>query len=350
MTYIYQVDWSDSRVIFSQDGAVIREGLVFRCGEYPDKGFSLTTEEADRAIANFKPVFADYEHRPGPLDKKLGLMTKMWRNGTELWGQVQLPSWLDSALKDAGRKVSLAWHPHEKNVVGWGWVTDPRIPDAAFAAFMKEGNHEMLTDDKDKDTRNILQQLLDEMKKFTAGPQPQNVIAQSVQPTTLLQPATTGIQQLEGVVTSIQGMVPQSQFTAAEKKLLEVQARVAKSEAIEFTNQAIAIDHTMLAAERDAAVALFALLSLEDETNPQTVTFGKEEVTRVALFKKMVECRKAISGLMKERVPSALLFSQVEDPNGPQNEDDGEADLAAIRKDTLDWMETIQPATTTTRK
>lgn len=125
------------RISVGDNPLVLRRGKIFEVGDYPDKEFALDEAEADAAIAAFAPVQADYEHRKGPLDGKLGRLTRVWREGRSLFGEVELPDWLDAALADTGRKISLAWsHAPQKRIVGWGWVRTPRVTDATlFAAF-----------------------------------------------------------------------------------------------------------------------------------------------------------------------------------------------------------------------
>ena len=39
---------------------------MFEIGDYPDKGLSVTEEEADEALAAFTPVNNDLEHKQDP--------------------------------------------------------------------------------------------------------------------------------------------------------------------------------------------------------------------------------------------------------------------------------------------
>lgn len=56
---------------------VRRVGKIFECGDYPDKAFSLTEEEATAAAAAFTPVPLDLEHLPTVLDGKLGRLVSV---------------------------------------------------------------------------------------------------------------------------------------------------------------------------------------------------------------------------------------------------------------------------------
>jgi hypothetical protein len=123
-------------------GYVRRQGKIFEVGEYPTKKFSLTEEEADKAIEGFRPVTADLEHFPTILDGKLGVLRRIWRDGKSIFGAADVPEWLDTQLKDTASTVSCAWDRASKHLIGWGWVKEPHVQDAAlvstFAAFAVE--------------------------------------------------------------------------------------------------------------------------------------------------------------------------------------------------------------------
>jgi hypothetical protein len=117
---------------------VIRHGKVFECGDYPDKHFSLTPDEAAAAVAAFSPVPNDLEHRPTILSGHLGELTNVSvaEDGTSLMGSVRIPRWLHDAIGDAPLKTSLAWDIPTKRIIKNGLVIEPRVPDAAlFTAY-----------------------------------------------------------------------------------------------------------------------------------------------------------------------------------------------------------------------
>ena len=135
-------------VDFSEDGeTVVRRGKIFEVGDYPDKDFSLTLAEAQEAIRNFQPVPVDLEHMPTVLSGKLGQLKsiEMDSNGKDIWGEVALPAWLNSAIGEAKLKVSSTWNKLEKTMAGLALVRNPRVPDAvlmsAFAEFVGKRNN-----------------------------------------------------------------------------------------------------------------------------------------------------------------------------------------------------------------
>lgn len=120
------------------EGYVRREGLIFQVGNYPDKKFSLTQEEADRAIANFTPVQGDLEHTPTVLSGNLGIMRQIRRDGNAIFGTADVPTWLDNILKGSASSISCAWDRSTKALKGWGWTLDPRIEGAALMSAFAE--------------------------------------------------------------------------------------------------------------------------------------------------------------------------------------------------------------------
>jgi hypothetical protein len=115
---------------------VRRSGTIFRCGDYPDKSFALTPDEAAAAIAAFTPVPVDLEHTSTVLDGRLGTLESvaMGEDGTSLVGTVALPAWLDALLDEGQRKVSATWDRATKQLRGLAIVNTPRVADAALMA------------------------------------------------------------------------------------------------------------------------------------------------------------------------------------------------------------------------
>jgi hypothetical protein len=179
--------------------AVLRTGPIFEIGAYPDKDFTLTEAEADAAIAAFTPQAADYEHTPGPLDGHLGDLLTVWRDGTTLYGTAMVPRWADTALAAAGHKLSLAWDRATKQIVGWAWVTDPRVSHAQLAAAFA-AQHKEMPRMSWKDT--ILEALRGVPDSFEPPaladtPAPAAPVIQSTELTTLTAPADFSAREAE---------------------------------------------------------------------------------------------------------------------------------------------------------
>lgn len=121
---------------------ISRRAKVSEVGDFPDKGISFTESDFDAASEGFAPVPMDYEHVDGPLDGHLGKLTRIWRDGTALFGEFAVPSWLQSIFteKQITPKVSLTWDKREKKIIKCAWVVNPRIPDAVLmSAFSASG-------------------------------------------------------------------------------------------------------------------------------------------------------------------------------------------------------------------
>ena len=106
---------------------------LFKVGDYPDKNFSLSDEEMEKAVSEYTQNSAeiDYAHCPfpGPLDGKMGTVSSIRKEGDWLFGSVSIPKWLDEVLpKD--KKVSCEWSRGDKNLVGLALVTHPRVEGA----------------------------------------------------------------------------------------------------------------------------------------------------------------------------------------------------------------------------
>lgn len=128
----------------TDDGYVIREGLIFEAGDYPDKKFHLTPEELIAAATDFKPVSINLEHIKTPFDGKLGFLhsVKASDDGYSLFGEVRLRECVDEVIGDDPIKVSCEWNRGEKVLEGLALTTKPRVKDAvlmsAYAQIMQE--------------------------------------------------------------------------------------------------------------------------------------------------------------------------------------------------------------------
>jgi|GEM_PF-1469260 len=132
---------------FAKSGdSMIRSGKVFECGDYPDRDFSFSEDEADAAIKAFAPVDNDLEHLPSfgiptILDGKLGKLLSLKRVDDEIFADIEIPLWLNDEIgDDKPLKVSLQFDTQKKTIVGNALCLEPRIADAqvlvgAFARF-----------------------------------------------------------------------------------------------------------------------------------------------------------------------------------------------------------------------
>lgn len=135
----FAIDASSAELVeVPQDkDVVIRRGLIFRAGDYPDKQFNLTPKELRRAVKSFAdPIALDSEHGHSIFDGKLGHLVGVEASddGSQLFGVVAVPKWLDPILQQAGGKVSAAFDRASKTLVGLALTINPRVSDAALMA------------------------------------------------------------------------------------------------------------------------------------------------------------------------------------------------------------------------
>lgn len=128
-----------SEVSRADNGMVVRAGLLCKAGEYPAHNFSLSPDDIRRAVANFRPGYVEMEHftsthQRSMLDGECGELRGVWASddGTELYGDVALPEWLDTLSGKFGQKVSAVWSASDKSLKGVGMVLDPQVPEAAL--------------------------------------------------------------------------------------------------------------------------------------------------------------------------------------------------------------------------
>lgn len=134
------MNFSLNKKIETDDGYVIREGLIFESGDYPDKKFQLSPEELLAASTDFKPAQLNLEHIKTIFDGKLGYLSnvKPSKDGLSLYGEAKLPKWFDDIFNDEPIKVSCEWNRNTKTIEGLALTTRPRIKDAVLMSKFNE--------------------------------------------------------------------------------------------------------------------------------------------------------------------------------------------------------------------
>lgn len=119
---------------------VVKTGLIFRAGDYPDKKFQMSPEEIIVAESEFQSAPLDIEHNKSIFDGKLGELKaiKASEDGNNLYGAAVIPKWLNDVIGTDPIKVSCTWNRESKKLEKLALVTNPRVSDAALmAAFSK---------------------------------------------------------------------------------------------------------------------------------------------------------------------------------------------------------------------
>lgn len=162
---------------FSADGAtfaedepsvVYRVGKVFELGNYPDKQIDLSdpTEFDSRAIAAFEPVEGDIEHRISPFDGRLGRLIDVWRDGTEVFGTVEVPKPLHDLYGDDPLGVSLTFDRETKQIKKFAYTANPRISDAALMSAFSTTEEEEAQFKRKADYKKTMQEAHDATGRY----------------------------------------------------------------------------------------------------------------------------------------------------------------------------------------
>lgn len=355
-------------VAFSYDAQdlVRREGTIFVCGEYPDRAFAMNAGEADAAIASFQGAELELEHflserKPSILDGKLGRITRLWRNGTKIMGEVAIPSWLDPIWAEAGHKISAVWGQTDKRLLRAGIVISPRVPEAtlvsAYSSFAGARHsaqdlldmqtiHDITTrqgatcaDDgmfhfsKGEPSMSFLEDLkalINKAEKEVApggvqfssdlnptAPAPAPAPTPSAPAPTPSAPAPAPTPSAPAAPTTPAPTAPASPVAPAVFSDSRVDSLVAEVERLKGVNAratATSRIETLVRSGRiHASEALFALENLtsamlEDDRHPVTFSVGEQKgLNRAAMLLKQWESRPANPLLDQEAVPAGVL-------------------------------------------
>lgn len=344
------------------DGFVFREApKVFEVGNYPDKNFEFTKDDAARAVAAFRPVQIDLEHQSTVLDGKLGKLVQVSLNpdGVTLSGVVEIPNWLDENLKGQPIPVSLEFDRETKQIVKMALTVDPRVRDAAIAAFNRGASSpkkESVTMSKLKELRDGIAALF---SKHLAGegddaattdpadasgasaasgapaapnplPSPENPVTPP--PPIVAPPASPAISaELSNRLAKAEAT--NAQFAAQIAKL---EAEQRNKDAEHFADEVIR-QGKAFPTERNFIVAQFCAAHDDDKANPKTVQFGakpEEKGTRLDALKASFAARPE-NPLLREQIAATgqLIFSGKS--SAPVSGEEKTAGMSAERKAKL---------------
>ncbi len=325
----------DDTVEFSDDG-VIRTGKVFEIGDYPDKAFSLTEEEADQAIADFQAVDNDLEHTPTILSGKLGQLKSVWRQGKDLFGKVAIPKWLHEAVGSDPIKTSLAWNRQTKRIAGNGLVLHPRVKDAQLiAAFTAANSTTGGSTDMPQTATNPDKKagLLAWIKaKFAAGDRPEGVEDADLDRVEFASDPPASGQPVQDPKPDAGAQESQAQFAQAQATIKTqgdeiegLRAASISSAAVAFFDAALKANK-VVPAEREALIAQFTQAVKDDARDAHVACFTAEggvyEGTRLKSLKAGIEAR----------VPHSLTSEQIAAFALPNTGDDAKAKADRLNK------------------
>jgi hypothetical protein len=282
-------------VQFSADAGdlVIRSGVVFEPGEYPDKQFSATADQLRAAAARFKPVKNRVNHptgsapglTPSYFDGHMGELIALdfddERNA--LVGQVAIPKWFDDFHQAhyAGEPLrnSLELDRDTCDVIGNVLVPNPRVTASALmsarAEFANSGGESVRIKESDP------------MGKTAATENPATPAAET--PTVSL-----------------------AQFQAQEAESAALREQVAQMAAERRTERAAQFAEKYIAAGRATPAmrghmqALYTQASIDDAKDSGTVKFAKADGTE------FVGSRVAALEASFAELPAVLMNEYVE--------------------------------------
>lgn len=316
---------------------ITRRGPIFKLGTYPDKAFSLNAEEARQAVAMFRPVAIDSEHRASIFDGKLGQLRAVDLRGDVLYGEMAVPRWLHDLFPNEPIPVSTTWHRENKQIIKLALATNPRVSEAAMmsacaVAFARhdtfEGQsamqqlhdhaasngaicnqpakmhsaHEVSAMQKVHDTTvahgarcNSIAAMTADTKEFSMDEERQSFLkwlfGGAAKPTTEIAPASFGV---VGAPLALASPAESDEVKRLRDELAKARAERITSDATHFADTQITA-HKALPAEREAIIAAFTQAAQDDGAHG-AVTFadGKTPPTsRVDQLKAMFAARPA---------------------------------------------------------
>lgn len=314
---------------------VLRNGLLFRAGEYPDKEFALTEDELLAAVTEFEPVPVDLEHTDTVLSGKLGELRNVEAKGGELHGTVALPGWLNNLVGSDPLKVSCAWDRATKRLKALSLVLNPRVTDAAvmsaFAEFAGKRHsaadmealqkiHDLTSDQgaecKTGEARMSIVERLKKLLKTDGAADEELAKVDAIFSDPAPDPR---IKQLEDQIAAFKSDAAQAQAKSdAEKFVLTARPRIKP-------------------VEEPALFALYQQALMDDAAAAAVVTFGADKdgkpVTgsRADALKALIEARP-VDPMRQEMVPASfsLLPAAQERPDPNAVSDERKAQLAAL--------------------
>lgn len=297
------------------EGLYCADCKLFDVGEYPDKQFSLTTSEADEAVAEFEAAPVFLEHDPENVITaddpfKLGKLKSIWRAGAEIFGTVGVTEGTRNLLKGKKPKLSVGWLRSPKRIREVSFVLNPRIKDA-----------EVLTAFGEERKGDAMDKLIAFLKgKFPGKSEDELIAAMSVDEPDKDKPE---------VNPAVQTPPAEKPANDQSAQFAEMAKAVAGNAASQFADEAVSKGKAT-PAERPSLVDLFTSALSDDGGGTVKFTGGKPvEGERCANLRKLVESRPPVD-LTK---PKTHVFAQNAD-NGEDSDDVLEFSIDPMTGDT----------------
>jgi hypothetical protein len=292
-------------------------GKLFEVGAWPDKEFSLSENEADRAIrqASSGPLPLDIEHKPSILDGALGEIRRVWREGKNLQAEFAVPDWLWNVTKGAGKplRVSATWERATKRLKGAAWVLDPRIKDAELvAAFSKREDRQKPFAAREPCVKSTFGagELTTRPPRQQGDPRRGIGHRSCVRGGAYMTPAQKKLREL----LAARGVGDKLSDDDLDAVFAEEIAEKVKRDAEAFADKWIRTEKRAMPHEREYLIAMFTVAAQDDHRSEDgTVTFSLADVpkktARTALLEAALGARER-HGLTEERLRDPAEGSQ----------------------------------------
>jgi hypothetical protein len=243
----------------SADVVLYPNSKLFEAGDYPDKRFAMTPEDLWAAVEQFDaPVPVDLEHTPTVLDGALGEVRdlRLSPDGTELFGAVAIPAWLDGLLGPEDRKVSCEWDREARALRRLALVKSPRITDAALmAAFSDYRRKRDSAGDREGGRKSRFRDMV--MRWLGLG------MPEEFDPDG----------RTEGSIEPAAEFARDSEVAGLRRKLERMEQERLAADAAAFADGEISARRAV-PAERDRIAALYLQAARDDRAQPAVVRFG----------------------------------------------------------------------------
>lgn len=126
--YLFEI--AGVRPRFSEESEYVeRDALLFEAGDYPDKGITVTEEHIQRLAQTEGEIPILVEHAESPV--RLGIVSRLWAQGRQLWGKLQLLPEANALLERLGvHHLSISIPRTLDRILEVSVTGTPRVPSA----------------------------------------------------------------------------------------------------------------------------------------------------------------------------------------------------------------------------
>lgn len=268
-------------------------------GFYDANGADITAEDIEAMVSSFAPVPLDIDHRPTLLDGKLGQLVEVTFSSDKrtLFGRVELPEWLDKALSDVEKKVSLTLDATKRKIQKLALTTNPVVPDAVLFSHAPTSPEDEMTKDEIQDAVASALTALGFKKKEVEE-----------------KPVTVDFSQTD------EYKAMKEAAEKAENRAKELEAESIKNRAANFVELQFSLGK-ITSEEEKTRLQLRAERAIKDDTRDikESIQFSKDNPSRFDMLKEEFD-KTAPAGLSEELLESAKILNFSEDASRQQDD------------------------------